>query len=227
MSTQQNKIQYNINFKKYKHYIFDWNGTLMNDLWLAVDVIDKMLINRGLHGMTVDNYCEVFDFPVENYYQRIGFDFEKESFEIVGTEFIVEYDKRQYECILHDGALDLLRNLIRLPLTLSVLSARVQHTLEQNLDHYGIYNHFMHIAGLDDHYAHSKLDAGVELLTKTDIAKENTLMIGDTLHDAEVAKELGTDCILIASGHQSKHRLMMANVPVYNTIIDLQKEIVS
>ncbi len=40
------------NLSKYQHFIFDWNGTLIDDLWLAVDVIDKMLIKRGLAGMT-------------------------------------------------------------------------------------------------------------------------------------------------------------------------------
>lgn len=209
--------------KNYKHIVFDWNGTLMNDLWLAVDVIDRMLLKRNLSGMGIQRYCEVFDFPVKDYYERIGFDFNKESFEIVGTEFIVEYDKRQYECELHVGAVDFLRTLNRMPLQLSVLSARVQHTLELNLDHYGIYHHFKDIAGLDDHYAHGKLDAGIKLLNKTNIPKRDTLMIGDTLHDAEVAAELGISCVLIASGHQSKQRLLMAKVPVYDTLIELSK----
>ena len=217
-----NKLQ-GINLLRYTHFIFDWNGTLMNDLWLAVDVIDKMLMKRGLQGMSINKYCEVFDFPVKDYYERIGFDFDKESFEVVGTEFVFEYDKRQYECELHIGAKDLLRNLSRMPLQLSVLSARVQHALEENLDHYGIYNHFMHIAGLDDHFAFGKLDAGIELLNKTNIPKGDTILFGDTLHDAEVAKELGIDCILIASGHHSKLRLLQANVPVLETLADVQE----
>ena len=212
-----------INISKYSYFIFDWNGTLMNDLWLAVDVIDKMLTKRGLPGMTINKYCEVFDFPVKDYYERIGFNFDKENFEVVGSEFIVEYDKRQYECELHEGTKDLLRSLSRLPLQLSVLSARVQHSLEQNLDHYGIYNHFLQIAGLDDHYAFSKLEAGIKLLDKTKLPKGETIMIGDTLHDALVTRELGIDCILIASGHQSKQRLLKANVPVLDTLIDLKK----
>ncbi|MEI6820306.1 MAG: HAD hydrolase-like protein [Bacteroidota bacterium] len=215
--------QFNINKSKYSHFIFDWNGTLMDDLWLAVDVIDKMLVKRGLSGMTIEHYSEVFDFPVKDYYEKIGFDFQKESFELIGTEFIDGYNERQYECKLQVGANELLRNLSRLPIQLSVLSARIQHTLEENLDHYGIYNHFMHVAGLDDHYANGKLGAGIELLNKTSIPKGDTLMIGDTLHDAEVAKELGIDCVLVVSGHQSEKRLLSANVPVFDTLVELNK----
>lgn len=223
MHTLTENRLHEINISKYTHFIFDWNGTLMNDLWLAVDVIDKMLTKRGLPGMTINKYCEVFDFPVKDYYERIGFEFEKESFEVVGNEFIVEYDKRQYECELQIGTSNLLRSLSRLPLQLSVLSARMQNTLEQNLDHYGISDHFLYIVGLNDHYAFSKLGAGIELLNKTKVPKEETIMIGDTLHDALVAKELGIDCVLIASGHQSKQRLLKANIPVFDTLIDFMK----
>jgi phosphoglycolate phosphatase-like HAD superfamily hydrolase len=33
------------------------------------------------------------------------------------------------------------------------------------------------------------------------------LLVGDTAHDAEVARELGVDVVLVAGGHQSRKRL--------------------
>lgn len=208
-------------FSKYQHFIFDWNGTLLDDLWLAVDVIDKMLIKRGLTGMTKERYCEVFDFPVKDYYQNIGFDFEKESFEIVGTEFIVEYDKRQYECNLQDSSKELLQVLLDKNFHLSVLSAREQSMLEQNLKYFGINHYFPVISGLKDHYANGKLESGLQLIENAHVAPEFTILIGDTLHDAEVAKEMGIDCILIASGHQAIHRLKTAEIEIFDSINQL------
>jgi phosphoglycolate phosphatase len=207
--------------KDYKHIIFDWNGTLLNDLWLAVEVIDNMLVKRGLEGMTIERYCEVFDFPVKDYYQNIGFDFEKESFEIVGSEFIHEYDKRQYECQLQPEGAELIKKLHHENYHLSVLSAREQSMLEQNLKHYKIDSYFPVISGLKDHYAHSKLDNGLILIEEAHVAASETLLIGDTLHDAEVAREMGVDCVLIASGHQAIHRLQKANIPIYHSIQEL------
>ena len=206
------------NLSKYQHFIFDWNGTLIDDLWLAVDVIDKMLIKRGLAGMTKERYCEVFDFPVKDYYKNIGFDFEKESFEIVGTEFIVEYDKRQYECNLQHSVNELLHVLNQNNFHLSVLSAREQSMLEQNLKHFEINHYFPVISGLKDHYANGKLESGLQLIENAHVAPEFTILIGDTLHDAEVAKEMGIDCILIASGHQALHRLKKANVEIFYSL---------
>jgi phosphoglycolate phosphatase len=206
------------NISNYKHFIFDWNGTLLNDLWLAVDVIDKMLVKRKLPGMNIERYCEVFDFPVKDYYQNVGFDFERESFEIVGTEFIVEYDKRQYECKLQQGAVELLEKLYHKNFHLSILSAREQSMLEQNLKHYKVEHYFPVVAGLKDHYANGKIESGMKLIAAAHVPASETLLIGDTLHDAEVAREMGIDCVLIASGHQAIHRLVTAGIPIFDSL---------
>ncbi len=51
--------------------------------------------------------------------------------------------------------------------------------------------------------------------------KGETLLIGDTIHDFEVAREIGADCLLIANGHQSKGRLLTCGVPVLNSLTEL------
>ena len=42
-----------IDLKKYTHIIWDWNGTLLDDAWLCVDVMNGMLGERGLLGVEV------------------------------------------------------------------------------------------------------------------------------------------------------------------------------
>ena len=78
---------------KYKHIIWDWNGTLLDDRWLCVEGINKGLIKRKLAPITEEKYRQVFTFPVKKYYMRLGFNFDKESFEIAGDEFIAYYGK--------------------------------------------------------------------------------------------------------------------------------------
>ena len=45
-------------------------------------------------------------------------------------------------------------------------------------------------------------------------------MIGDSLHDAEVAEALGWDCILIDRGHQSRRLLVTSGKPVVSNILE-------
>ena len=67
---------------KYSHIIWDWNGTLLNDAWLCVEVMNGMLAKRNLPIRTLNQYMDIFDFPVKDYYVKLGYNFEKEPFEV-------------------------------------------------------------------------------------------------------------------------------------------------
>jgi phosphoglycolate phosphatase len=95
----------------YRHLIWDWNGTLLDDAWLCRDIMNGQLRKRGLPTLSAERYEAIFDFPVEGYYRKVGFDWRKESFEEAGTEFIVEYEKRKTECRLQIGAQELLKRV--------------------------------------------------------------------------------------------------------------------
>jgi phosphoglycolate phosphatase len=191
----------------YHTIIWDWNGTLLDDSWLAVEVMDKMLKDRDMPGLSVERYQDLFDFPVKDYYANLGFDFNIEPFEIVGTEFIEKYDAQRYDCKLRFKAIDLLKKIKESGLRQFILSARNHKQLDEELDFHHIHKYFNHFAGLSDNYANGKLQLGIQLIKSQDIDITKTLMIGDTLHDFEVAQALGIDCVLVEGGHQSANRL--------------------
>ncbi len=205
----------------YKHIIWDWNGTIFNDVNLGIDIINKLLIPRGLSTLTVDIYKKVFTIPVKDYYANLGFDFSKEPFEIVGKYWMDEYERRKFECGLFNGVEKLMNKIQNLGIGQSILSAYSQHTLEEMVDHFNLRKYFTHIVGLDNIYAASKMHLGKDLMNRLGNGKGETLVIGDTLHDFEVASEIGADCVLVASGHQDKNRLLNATKNVVDTIEDL------
>ena len=57
--------------------------------------------------------------------------------------------------------------------------------------------------------------------TESNIDLSKAIMIGDTIHDMEVANELNIDSILIANGHQSYDRLIKLKNEVYKTIKEI------
>lgn len=187
--------------------IWDWNGTLLNDLHHCISTINTVLKKRNLPLVDHNQYREVFSFPVKNYYQTIGFDFSKEDFSIPAREFIDLYDGGVTGCPLHDSAIDVLEFFRNKGVRQFVLSAMKQNMLEFTLKHNQIFHFFEGVAGLNDHYAASKIERGKQLIQQYNIDHKNTVIIGDTNHDFEVAQELGVKCILIADGHQSKKRL--------------------
>jgi len=202
----------------YKHIIWDWNGTIFSDVKLGVDIINEMLIERNLPVLTIEVYKEVFTIPVKDYYASRGFDFSKESFEIVGKCWMDEYEHRKFECNLYGGVTSVMDKIQNLGIGQSILSAYPQHTLEEMVDHFNLRKYFEYIVGLDNIYAASKMHLGIDLMKRLGNGKGETLVIGDTLHDFEVAMEIGADCVLVANGHQSKKRLLEATKNVIDSI---------
>lgn len=201
--------------------IWDWNGTLLNDIELCVQTINEMLQKRNLQKLTVDEYKEVFSFPVKDYYQKIGFDFNDEPFEIPAFEFIEEYNCQVKGCKLHQNSVSVLNYFQSVGIRQFVLSAMKQDALDQCLEQQNISHYFEHISGLDNHYAASKIENGQQLISELNLNASELILIGDTVHDFEVARELGCQCVLIANGHQSKHILESTGVLVIDELSQL------
>jgi len=206
--------------KKYTHIIWDWNGTLVKDTHLCVEILNSMLKARNLPAVTAKQYKDEFDFPVIDYYKKVGFDFSKESFDDIAAEFINQYETHRFSCPLQPNAVKILQYFKSKNFTQSILSAYNQFRLEEVVAHFKLTNYFTHIVGLTDDYAHGKVDAAKQFLEKSTLKSDKTLFIGDTTHDFEVARAINTDCILIADGHQPKEKLLTCNVTVLNTLAD-------
>jgi phosphoglycolate phosphatase len=212
-----------MDFAKYKHIIWDWNGTLLDDAWLCVEILNRMLNQRGMKTTTLAEYQEIFDFPVRDYYLKIGFDFARESFDAIAQDFISSYEAQRCRCRLQIGAIRVIEELKQLGFVQSVLSASQGASLIEAMEMFRVKDFFENVTGLDDYYAQSKVDAGRKLLKSLNENPRQILLIGDTRHDYEVACQLGSDCVLLPAGHQSKERLVSCGAIVcdsLDTILD-------
>ncbi|MFT5125972.1 MAG: phosphoglycolate phosphatase [Kiritimatiellia bacterium] len=210
--------------RHYRHIIWDWNGTLLNDAWLCLDVMNNALRKRGLPELSETRYQEIFTFPLLEYYRQAGFTFETETFEEAGSEFMEEYDARRYECALQHGAEELLEALFAEECQQYVLSAYHHEGLTHILEHFGIHHHFKTIQGLDDIYARGKIKQGIQLAEVLGDQRPFALLIGDTLHDAEVAAAMEIDCVLIPGGNQPHEKLSTAKARMFDSLKDFHAE---
>jgi phosphoglycolate phosphatase len=209
----------------YKHIIWDWNGTLLNDVDYCRKIINRILIENNLPELSLEKYREIFTFPVQDYYKAAGLDFSKTSFEVLGKDFIDEYESNKLTCCLHDNAVEVLSSIHKVGIGQSVLSAYLHENLVSILDHYSLTQYFDNIIGLDNIYAGSKTHLGLTLVEQLNLPKEEILFIGDTLHDSEVAEAMGVNCILIANGHQVKEKLLANGNLVLDTLLSLKNKL--
>ena len=95
-----------------------------------------------------------------------------------------------------------------------ILSASPITTLKAQVAQRGVAGYFDRLLGLDDIYAKSKVELGLAYLKENGFAPQRAVMLGDSVHDAEVAKALGVKCVLQSAGHQPESALRKAGVPV-------------
>ena len=203
---------------KYKHIIWDWNGTLLDDTWLCVEGINKSLEKRSLQTISKEIYRKVFSFPVEDYYERLGFDFKKEPFEIAGDEFVAYYAKCFHKVKLHKQVSSALGALEIAGFSQSILSAGKQEYLDQWVKVHGLSEYFMIIRGIDNQYARGKVELGISFIKELPYEKDEIIMVGDTVHDSDVADAMGIDCLLIDHGHMGNKKLKATGRKVFSNI---------
>ncbi len=207
---------------KFESIFWDWNGTLLNDVDIAIAVINQLLDERGLKLISHQQYLDVFTFPVRDYYELIGFDLNNEPFEIPAFQFITSYNKVVEGCGLHHEVIPILSRMRDYGCRQFILSAMEQQQLEKTVNDNGIRLFFEDLCGLNNHFASSKVENGRSLIKRLGLNPEFTLMVGDTVHDFEVAQAIGCSCLLIANGHQSKERLLRTGVPVLDRLDEIQ-----
>ncbi|MBU0558260.1 MAG: HAD family hydrolase [Bacteroidetes bacterium] len=206
---------------KYKHIIWDWNGTLFNDAELCCSIMNHLLTKRNMNSITLQDYKSVFTFPVRDYYQKVGHDVSDENWEVLSYEFINEYESRKNECGLYQHAVEVLEFIDLKGISQSVLSAYSQSSLEEIVKSFNLDKYFIKLVGLNNIYAASKLENGKKWMSELGFENSEVLLIGDTVHDFEVAEEIGADCLLISNGHQNKNKLVQSSAIVINSISEI------
>lgn len=207
---------------KYKNIIWDWNGTLLNDLQTGVNTLNDMLERRGIPLLSSNDYKELFRFPVIDFYEEIGFDFHEESMHEVSLDFVETYE-RFSDCVtLTDHVSEVLPHLKKKGVHNYVLSALNQHDLDEMTLRFGIAPCFDYLCGSNDIYGSSKIERGIKMIESLGLNKKETVMVGDTTHDAEVAEAMGVPCLLYAGGHNSLPRLK-AKAPVFTDFLEIEK----
>ncbi len=205
---------------KYKNVVWDWNGTLLNDVEVGVSTLNDMLGRRSLPLLTVQQYKDLFEFPVIGFYQRVGFDLVKESFHELSVDFVRTYEKYAGGVALNPFVREVLAGVQQSGRKQYILSALREDWLIRMLGEFAIGSYFEQVCGSDDIYAAGKIERGKRMLETLAICPAETVMIGDTIHDAEVARALGFDCILFAGGHNSEWRLQ-EKAPVIHSMKEL------
>lgn len=204
----------------YTHAIWDFNGTVLDDVDAGIRAVNELLAPRGLPTLTGrEAYYRVFHFPIQSYYASLGFDFEKESYEALAPQWVERYLRYAATAPLCHGVKETLEHFRVRGLRQVLLSATEKGMLSSQVAELGLSHYFDEQMGLGDIHARSKVALGEAWRRRNPDAR--AFMIGDTVHDCEAAAAMGVDCYLVAGGHQSRETLEATGVPVFDTLDEL------
>ena len=200
-----------------KYILFDFNGTIVNDVSLSLEAINHTA-KKYLHRdeIKLEEYRNIFTFPVKAYYEKLGFDFNVLDWEETGKTWFDYYQEHKDEAKLHEGIKELLIENHKKGYINVVLSASKKDLLIEQLKELEVYDYFDEVLGIDDIYASSKLPIGLNFIKDKD--PNECVLIGDSEHDKYVADQMGIKSILVANGHESKERLSKISDNVYDSI---------
>lgn len=213
--------------KKYDFVLWDWNGTLLDDLEMNLEVMKELMTENGLLNVPPKEfYLEHFGFPVGDFYELLGFDFSKIDYLKLADDYVEKYEEKFKTTGLFENTEKTLNTLFENGVHQAVISATGQERLVPQVKRFEISKVFDAILGTENDLGKGKTAVAKEWLQKSKADPKRTVFIGDTLHDLETANAIGCDCILISRGHNSKERLLKTGCRVLGDISQVLKEII-
>lgn len=195
--------------------LWDWNGTILDDVEVCRAILNDMLDRRGLAPVSQERYRAIFTFPIRQYYRLAGFDFEREAYGALADEYMRIYPQKARRAKLAAGAEQTLRRFREAGIRQTIISACETTLLREQAEQFGVAQYFDGIYGAAD-----CLGGGKEAVARCWLAGSNdptpALFVGDTLHDCETARAIGCRPVLVSFGHQGRDRLEMSG----ETVID-------
>jgi phosphoglycolate phosphatase-like HAD superfamily hydrolase len=209
-----------------RHVIWDWNGTLLDDLDVVVAAVNDSLQLFDADPIDADGYRDHYMRPVYRFYERL---LEREvsaaEWEQIDITFHASYRRRLAGASLTSDAVAALDLVAGGSSSQSLLSMWWHDELVPAADAWGVARYMTRIDGNRGEAGETKaahLAKHVAAIGGDTSVSDNGrwLVVGDSLDDAVAAREAGVPCVLYDGGSHHRRELDAAGVPVADSLID-------
>ncbi|MEV4425120.1 HAD family hydrolase [Streptomyces sp. R-07] len=202
-----------------KHLVWDWNGTLLDDIDAVIGATNAAFAELGLASITLERYRELYTVPVPKFYERLmGRLPTDEEWTVMDGAFHRHYWERAESCGLTTGAAELLAARQEAGATQSLLSLAQHAELIPLVRRYGIAERFVRMDGRVDASTDGKSGHMVRHLAALGVPADRVVVIGDAADDAVAAAHVGARAVLYTGGSHSRASLSRVGVPVVDSL---------
>ena len=207
---------------------WDWNGTIVDDSFVFVDILNCLLKENSLPAISLKQYRESFCFPIDVFYKKINLYKNKSFFNQLNKRFAAIYKEKMYLPLIKKDVVSVLSLLKKAGAQQYIVSAQNHEILTHLLNYYGLSHYFEGAFGVNNHVAKGKEEAALKLKNK--IYNKNSIIffVGDTELDYAVSKKIQALPLLVSWGHYNKKRLLLNDgAVVFDSVDDLKKHFLS
>ncbi|AVZ73343.1 phosphatase [Streptomyces lunaelactis] len=210
------------------HLVWDWNGTLLDDINAVIGATNAAFEEIGLEPITLERYRELYCVPIPRFYERLMGRLPSDAeWEVMDEAFHRHYSEHRIGCGLTEGVEDLLSEWRLAGRSQSLLSMFGHEQLVPVVRGYGIESHFIRVDGRTGPSGGTKaLHMERHLAALVGVAPDRTVVIGDAVDDAVAAAHVGARAVLYTGGSHSRASLEAVGVPVVDSLAEAVEEAV-
>ncbi|MDG4794136.1 HAD hydrolase-like protein [Micromonospora sp. WMMD1082] len=199
------------------HLVWDWNGTLLNDLHLVVACTNAVFASEGGPTVTADEHRVRFRRPIADYYADVlGRAVDDEAFGRLDKIFHDAYRVGLTTCELAHDAVEAMAAWTG---SQSLLSMWFHDELVPAVGTYGLAGRFARVDGLRAQVGGDrKAESLARHIGELGVDGRDVVLIGDSLDDAEAALSVGGRAVLYSGGFTDRARLDASGHPVADTL---------
>ncbi len=199
------------------HVVWDWNGTLFADNDAVLAAVNRVCADFGHAAVTLEQWRETFSRPIKDCYERMfGRSLTAADWTRIDLVYHAEYRASMDRCGLAAGVPD---RLAALRHTQSLLSMWFHDELVPLVTRLGLGEMFRRVDGLRSAGdGGSKAEHLAEHLEALRLRPRDVVLIGDVADDAEAARHVGAQVVLVATGTSSREVLERTGTPVADSI---------
>lgn len=191
---------------KIKLIVFDWDGTLMDSEVQIVACLRAAIADLGLGPMDDHTLRNVIGLGLREAIDTLvpGRD---ERFHQTFVDHYRKYWFQSEASLLFEGVPEVLDSLQQQHLLLGVATGKARHGLERVLAETGLASCFHATRCADEAPSKPHPQMLLDIMAKLNVLPAETLMVGDTEYDMEMATNAGAAKIAVRTGVHSEERL--------------------
>ncbi len=193
--------------KRFELLVFDWDGTLLDSAGAIVDAIKAACRDLDLPEPSDESARHVIGLGLGDALRHAVPDLPEHSYPQMVERYRHHYLGRDHELQLFDGAFDLIAGLDSAGFRLAVATGKSRLGLDRSLNTSGLGAYFQGSRCADECFSKPHPQMLHELMDEFSVSPARTLMIGDTTHDLQMARNAGVAGLAVDYGAHTAEAL--------------------